>query len=162
LRHARGQFDTVLAVRRPPKPPLACLLAIFIALLAFPALAAAEEGSSTSYTKEEKQAYEEQLKSGNIKAVKINKRDHDLLITLKNGELVFVHLEKHDTEKAESQLHAKGVTYTVESAAEAEQEVKSKPVKHKLRYIIGGVVVVALIAGGGYLLYRRKAYGERE
>ncbi|HUA11796.1 MAG TPA: hypothetical protein VMA83_07300 [Solirubrobacteraceae bacterium] len=130
--------------------------------LAVPALAAAEEPQVAHYTKEAQSAYEEQLKSHEISEAKINKRDHDILIVLKNGEKVFIHLKPHEVEAIEAALRAKGVHYTVESAEEAKKEVGSKPVHHKLRYIIGGVVIVLVIVAIGYYFFDRKRKSEME
>lgn len=136
-------------------------IAIAVLVLAFPAAANAA-AAATSYTKESEQSYAHQLEAGEISEAKINRRDHNVLLTLKNGELVFIHVAKHDSEKIEAALRAKGVKVVVESSEEAKKEVSAKPVHHKIRYIVGGVVVVLLIAGVGYYLYDRKRKADEE
>ncbi len=138
------------------------LAAVLLVALAFPSVAAAEEAAVSHYTKETEKNYEEQLHAAEISEAKINKRDHNVLITLKNGEKVFIHLHAHDVEKIEAALRAKGITATVESSEEAQKEVAAKPAKHKLRYIIGGVVIVLVIVAIGYYIYDRKRKSEME
>lgn len=139
------------------------LAAVLLVALAFPSVAAAEEEAAVShYTKETEKNYEEQLKAHEVTEAKINKRDHNVLLTLKNGEKVFIHLHAHDVEKIEAALHAQNVKYAVESSEEAQKEVAAKPAKHKLRYIIGGVVIVLVIVAIGYYLFDRKRKSEME
>lgn len=139
------------------------LAAVLVVALAFPAGAAAEEEPAVAhYAKEGQHTYEEQLHSGEVSEAKINKRDRNVLLVLKNGEKVFIHLPAHEVEKAEAALRAKGVKYSVESPEEAKKEVVAKPAHHKLRYIVGGVVVVLVIAAIVYYFYDRRRKGEME
>ncbi|HXN39573.1 MAG TPA: hypothetical protein VN892_16160 [Solirubrobacteraceae bacterium] len=110
-----------------------------------------------SYEKESLSEYEQQLAGGQIGAVTINKFIRSLRITLKDGRHVLATYPKHEEAAVAGKLKEKGVPVTVLTPEAAQKEAKSKPVKHKLRYIAGGVlIVVILIVGGVLLVFRRR------
>jgi hypothetical protein len=112
---------------------------------------------AVSYEKESLQEYEQQLAGGQISAVTINKFVRSLRITLKDGRHVLASYPKHEEPTVAAKLKSKGVPVTVLTPEAAQQEAKSKPVKHKLRYIAGGIlIVVILIVGAVLLVFRRR------
>jgi uncharacterized glyoxalase superfamily protein PhnB len=127
-------------------------MCVALALLA-PAAGAAE--SAVHYTKESLQAYEQQLATGKIQAATFNKRIRSLHLTLKDGTLMLVHYGPKEQPKIQAALQAKGVPVTIEQKAAAAKEA-AKPVKHKLRYIVGGILVVVVLVIGGVLLVDRR------
>jgi hypothetical protein len=120
------------------------------------ALAPAARGA-VSYEKESLAEYEQQLAGGQISEVTINKFIRSLRITLKDGRHVLATYPKHEEPTVAAKLKSKGVPVTVLTPEVAQREAKSKPVKHKLRYIAGGVlIVVILIVGAVLLVFRRR------
>jgi hypothetical protein len=133
-------------------PALLCLA------LAPAAPAGAAEGT-VHYVKESLAEYEHQLSSGQITAATINRRVGSVRLTLKGGEHFLVHYGAHEEPKVAAALAAKSVPVTVLKPAEALREAKKVPVKHKLRYIAGGILIAVIIIVGAVLLVdrRRKA-----
>jgi hypothetical protein len=127
-----------------------CLLCALLA----PAAVMAAEGA-VHYEKESLQQYEKQLAGGQVASAEFNKKVRSLHLTLKDGRHVLVKYAAHGSEALEKQLRAKNVPVTVKTAAEANKEAK-KPVKHKLRYIVGGILVVVVVVVGGVLLIDRR------
>ena len=130
---------------------VAALSALCIAFIA--PISGALAASAVEYTKESQQAYEKQLKGGEIASATFNKRLRSLRMTLKNGEHVLYRYPKKGSKTLEAALKAKHVPVTVLKPAEAAREAK-KP-GHKLRYIAAAVVVVAIVLAGVVLLYNR-------
>ena len=130
-------------------------LAALALALAFPLTAMAE--ATAKPTSESLQAYEQQLKAGEVQAATFNHYSRRMILTLKNGDHVVVHYEAHTNPKLESELKAKGVTVTVLSHGEAEKEAQSvkseKP--HTLRWIVIGVAVVVVLAIGIFFVTRK-------
>ena len=124
---------------RAPKPVLAVLLAL-LALLAGSAAARAE--TTPTYTKEGLSQYEAQLHGGQIQSVIVNKRMRSLRITLKDGSHVFAKYEKKTGPKYYAQITAKGIPLTFLSADAAKKEQEKASKHHKIRYIVGGVLIV--------------------
>jgi hypothetical protein len=135
---------------------LAALLAACL-LLALPAAALAAGAATPTYTKETRAEYEKQLNSHEIKAAVFNKKLRNLHIKTKNGELFLYHYGKKESAKLAGVLKTDGVTvsFLKPSAAAAEASTATKPA-HKLRYIAGGLVVVALVIVGIVLLVNRR------
>jgi hypothetical protein len=136
--------------------PLAAILACLALLL--PAAAVAE---GATYTHESVAAYEKQLAAGEIASAKINKFVRHLDMTLKNGQHVLLVYPPKDEPTLLSQLQAKGITAEVLTPTVAKKEAK-KPVKHKLRYIVGGILIVVVVIVGAVLVIdrRRKSLAE--
>jgi cell division septal protein FtsQ len=131
---------------------LACL-ALACLLQAAPSFAA--EGT-VHFQKESFQEYEKQLAGAQILEATFNKRVRSIHLTLKDGRHVLVHYGKGEEPKLAAQIQAKGIPVTIEKPAQAASEAKKIPVKHKLRYIVGGIVVVIVVVVGAVLLIDRK------
>jgi hypothetical protein len=129
---------------------VACLAAA-LALLLLPASALAAEHES-------QQAYEKQLAAGEIVAATFNKRVRNVHLEVKTGEKYLVHYPPKDEPHILSQLQAKGVHVTILSPSAAKAEASKKgSVHHKLRYIVGGIVVgIAAIVGIVLVVDRRR------
>jgi hypothetical protein len=136
--------------------PLAMCLAL---ALLVPAANAAQ--GTVRYTKESLQEYEKQLSGAQIKAATFNKRVRSLHLTLKDGRHMLVKYAAHGEPALAAQLQAKHVPVTVLTPVAAAREV-AKPVKHKLRYIAGGILVVVVIVVGAVLLIDRRRKASRE
>lgn len=150
---------------RPTRAPLAGTPAVILCcLIASLLLAIAPAGAAAGvhYTKESLQTYEQQLSGGQIASVIINKRVGSVRVTLKDGSHVLAHYLSHEEPKVAAALEAKGVPFTVLRPSEAVKEASKTPVKHKLRYIAGGILVLVVIVVGIVLLVdrRRKAAAE--
>ena len=126
-------------------------ICLVLSLTALPAMA---EEPTVKYTKESRQAYEQQLAKGEIASATFNKRLRSLRLTLKNGEHVLYHYPRKGSKPLESALRAHHVKVIVLTPAEAKKELK--PAKHKLRYIAGGIIIVVLIVVGIVLLVNRR------
>jgi hypothetical protein len=113
--------------------------------------------TTPEFTEESKQAFEQQLAKGEIASAEFNKRVRSLHIKTKNGTLYLYRYERKGSPAVESELKAHHVTFTVLKPAAAEQEAKTlkKPAKHKIRYIVGGVVVVLIVVGLVVFFIRR-------
>jgi ATP-dependent Zn protease len=131
---------------------LACFSMLF-------AVAASAEEPKIHYTKESYAEYEHQLASGQIQAVTINKYVRSVRVTLKDGRHVLATYGPKEEPSVAARLQAKRVPVTVLTPTVARAQAKEAPVKHKLRYIVGGIVVVVAIVVGAVLLIdrRRKA-----
>ncbi|HWX95387.1 MAG TPA: hypothetical protein VNZ01_00930 [Solirubrobacteraceae bacterium] len=137
---------------------LACL-AVVCLLQATPSPAAE---TTVHFQKESPQEYEKQLASAQIVEATFNKRVRSVHLTLKDGRHVLVHYGKGEEPKLAAALRAKGVPVTIEQPAQAAKEAKKIPVKHKLRYIAGGILVVVVVVVGAVLLIDRKRKRDRE
>ena len=129
----------------------AALLAVCVAL-ALPAegLAAA---ATPKYTKESQKAYESQLQKGEIAAATVNKFVRSLRLTLKNGDHVLYSYPAKGAPKLEAELKAKGVPV---SALQGHGHKHKKGAKHTRRYIAIGIVVIVVLAGIAFLMFRRR------
>jgi len=141
---------------RARKTLLLPLISCLVLALSAPVALAAE--ATVKYTRESIQEYEKQLASGQIQSATFNKRVRSVHLTLKDGRHMLIKYAAHGEPALAAQLAAKGVPVTVKKPAEAAKEAK-KPVKHKLRYIAGGILIVVIVVVGGVLLFdrRRKA-----
>jgi hypothetical protein len=134
------------------------LLALCLAL-AIPAAAPAAEGAAApKYTKESREAFERQLEKHEIQSAEFNKKIRSLHIKTKNGTLYLYRYEKKGAPGVESQLKAHHVTYTILTPTAADKEAKALPkhTKHKIRYIVGAVVIVAIVIGAIVYFVRRR------
>jgi hypothetical protein len=116
--------------------------------------AAAAQGAIT-YQKESEAEFTQQLASGQIAAATVNKRLRTIRITLKDGRHVLAKYPRHQEPRVVAELKAKGVHVSVLGKTQAVAEEKKLPKKHKLRYIVGGVLIAIVVVVGGVLLYRR-------
>jgi hypothetical protein len=128
-----------------------------LALLVFLAVAApiAAAQGAVSYRHESEAEYTQQLAGGQIASAIINKRLRTIRITLKDGRHVLAKYPPKQEPRVLSELKAKGVRVTVLGKALAVAEEKKVPKKHKLRYIVGGVLIAIVVVVGGVLLYNR-------
>jgi hypothetical protein len=131
----------------------ALVMALALALMA-PLAHAAE--ATVTFQHETLKAYEQQLSSGQIQSATFNKRVRSMHLTLKDGRHMLVKYAAHEQPKLAAQLEAKHVPVTVKKPAEAAKEASKKPVKHKLRYIAGGILVVVIVVVGAVLLVDRR------
>jgi ATP-dependent Zn protease len=139
----------------PTRTTAACLAAMICLLLVSATLASAAE-STINYKPESYSTFQQQLASGKVKAVTINKHVRSLRTTLTDGSYVLAKYAAHEEPKVAAALQAKGVSVTVLAPAEAAKQVSKKPVKHKLRYIAGGILIVVIIVVGAVLLVDRR------
>jgi hypothetical protein len=146
-------------MNRPTRRLASTLTAVCLALaLTLSAVAGADAAEGIHYTKEGLQEYEKQLNGGEIQSVTVNRKLRSLRITLKNGSHVLATYPKSNFPAEESKLKAHHVTVTVLSSTAANKELKEKPKHHKIRYIVGGVLIVVIVIVGAVLLLR----GRRE
>jgi hypothetical protein len=143
---------TGLTRLRPPGP--AALLAICVAL-ALPAEGLAAAATPT-YTKESRQAYESQLQKGEIAEATFNKFVRSLRLTLKNGDHVIYSYPSKGAPKLEAELKARSIPVT---ALRGHKHKHKKAAKHTRRYVAIGIVVVLLLAGVAFLMFRRRPSG---
>jgi hypothetical protein len=111
--------------------------------------------SAVRYQKENLPEYEKQLAGAQIQAASVNKKVRSIHLTLKDGRHVLVKYGAGQERTYVAQLQAKGVPVTILTPAKAAKQAK-KPVKHKLRYIAGGILVAVVIVVGAVLLIDRK------
>ncbi len=118
--------------------------------------AAAQAAATIHYTHETMQAYEQQLASGQVVSATFNKRVRNLHLTLRDGSHVLVHYPPKDEPALANALAAKHVAVTVLTPTEAKAEASKAPVHHKLRYIVGGIVIAVVVIVGAVLLFDRR------
>lgn len=128
-------------------------LALWVAALlaALPVgVASAASNQAKPAPRESLHEYEQQLANNEIRAASFRIKAQSLELTLKDGRHVSVRLSSPPNEELRAELQAHGVT------------VSRRSPSHKRRYILGAVVVVLLLAIGGFLLYRRKRMAREE
>jgi ATP-dependent Zn protease len=139
---------------------VATSLCLLIGALAPGAIAA---GSSATEPNESEAAFAQQLAAKRVQSVSINKLLRTMRVTLKDGTQVITRYPKKQSEQTAARLRARGVAVTVLSPTEAKKEAKlhkthkkHKGTKHKLRYIVGAVVIVVIVLAIGVLLFSRR------
>jgi hypothetical protein len=140
-------------------PPAIRLARSMLALSCAAALilgGAAQAAAEVKYQHESEQEWKSQLTSAQIATVIINKRAQSLRTTLKDGRYVLASYPKHESPRVEAELRANHVPFTVLSKATAEKLAKKVAVHHKLRYIVGGILLGIIVIVGGVLLVRRR------
>jgi hypothetical protein len=144
----------VISARRAIRLALALLACLAIGL---PAAAQGAAEGTISYEKESEQDFRQQLASRQIRSAIINKRLRSVRLTLKDGRHVKARYPAHTEPKVARELRHAGAKVSVLSKAQAESEAKKAPRHHKIRYIVGGVVIaLAVIAGAIFLIRRRR------
>ena len=128
-------------------------LALLVCLTVAAPLAAAR--GAVSYRHESEAEFTQQLASRQIASATINKRLRTIRVTLKDGRHVLAKYPPRQEPRVLAELRAKGVQVSVLGKAQAVAEEKKVPKKHKLRYIIGGVLIAIVVVVGGVLLYNR-------
>ena len=132
------------------------MLAVCVALsLLAPAAIAAEP--TITYKHESEAEFAQQLAARKIQSATVNKRLRTVRLTLKDGTHVLAKYPKHQEPQTVAKLKAHGVAVSVLAKADAEKEAKSKKATHhKLRYIVGAVVIAVIVIAGGVLLVNRR------
>jgi uncharacterized membrane protein len=139
-------------MNRPTRAITSIALAVCVALGLLAPGALAAEGTTT-YTHESEAAFQQQLASKQIQSATVNKRLRTLRLTLKDGTHVLARYPKKQEPQTVARLKARGVAVTVLGKTASEKEAKAKkPVHHKLRYIVGGVVIAVIVIVGLVLL----------
>ena len=138
--------------------PLAVLCAGLLALLAAaPAIAA-----GVHFEKESLQAYEGQLHKGEVHALTFHPGSGSsaghLHISLNDGEHMTVTYLASEQSKLVAQARAANARVKIAAATKK----KAAPVKHKLRYIAGGILIVVIIVVLIVLLVGRRRAVEPE
>jgi ATP-dependent Zn protease len=132
--------------------------AVFLALVACVALisAPAALAGPIAYQDESYAEFQQQLASGQITAVTINKRLASLRTTLKDGRYVLAKYGHKEEPKVAAALAAKHVPVTILTPAAAKSEAPVKAVHHKLRYIAGGILILLIVVVGAVLVMRSR------
>ncbi len=125
-------------------------------------LAVASAAGAIAYQNESFAEYQQQLAGGQIQAVTVNKRVRSVRVTLKDGRYVLAKYKPKEEPAIVAALAAKHVPVTVLTPTEAVKELKAKPVHHKLRYIVGGIVIVVILIVGAVLVVNRNRKRARE
>jgi hypothetical protein len=107
--------------------------------------------TSISYEEESLEAFEAQLRAGQIKAAEFNKVAHHLHLTLRDGRYMLVDYPGHEQPALQAKVLAAGVPVTIEYTPK-----KAKTVHHTLRYVAAAVLVVVLILLAVLLIARRR------
>lgn len=145
-------------MNRPIRAFTSLSLALFVALSPLAGVASAAEQTTIVYKPISEAEFQKDLAAKKVKSVVVNKRLRSLRVTLSDGTYVLAHYPKHDEPATVTRLKADGVAVTVlgKSSAEKEEKETKKPVKHKIRYIVGGVLIVVIVVVGGVLLFNRR------
>jgi hypothetical protein len=138
---------------------LALLLAVSLACSGLLGGVAPSAHAATGYVKESEADFAGQLAAKEVKEVTINKLLRRMSVTLADGRHVFARYPKKQGAQTVARLRARGVRVTVLSEEQARQEIKSEPKHHKIRYIAGAVVIVAIALAGAVLLFNRRRRG---
>jgi hypothetical protein len=132
------------------------MLAVCVALsLLAPAAIAAEP--TITYKHESEGEFAQQLAAKKIQSAIVNKRLRTLRLTLKDGTHVLARYPAHQEPQTVAKLKAQGVPVSVLAKPVAEKEAKTKKATHhKLRYIVGAVVIAVIVVAGAVLLVNRR------
>lgn len=151
----------IAQTRLPIRTLLAALLGLACAVLLAHAPSAGATVTPIHYVKETLGEYEKQLGEGQIQSIVINKRIRSLRIALKDGRYFHAKYKPKEGKKVEAALTAKSVSYSVLAPSAAIAEVDAKPVHHKLRYVVGGILIAVIaIIGVVLVVYRRRRLSE--
>jgi len=118
-------------------------------------LAAAAGAATPVYEKESEEVWKQQLAARQIRSATINKFLQTVRTTLKDGRHVLFKYPQGQEPRVRAQLAAKHVRVAVLTHSQAVSEANKKPRHHKLRYIVGGVVLGVIVLAGGALLVKR-------
>jgi ATP-dependent Zn protease len=132
-------------------------LALALSLTLGPLVSGAYAETPITYRHETEAEFEQQIAAKKIKTAEINKSLRTVRVTLDDGEHVLGKYPKHQVPQTIARLKAAGATVSVLSKKEGErQAAKGKKHKHKIRYIVGGVLIVLIVIGGAVWLIRRR------
>jgi hypothetical protein len=138
------------------------VLAAVCLALATTVLAAPAGAATVHFQKESLQAYEGQLRHGEVHAVTFHPgiTTGHLHISLNNGGHMTVSYAASQQGKLVAQAQAANARVKVGTV---KAKKKTAPVKHKLRYIVGGIlIVVILVVLVVLLIGRRRADAEED
>ena len=146
-------------MHRSPKARTLALLALVVLALAGLTLPVAVSAAEAEETHETVAQYEQNLASGQVANVTVNKFLARLHVTLKDGTHVLIRYHKGEEPKVVSLAQARHVPVTILKSSAAKAEAKKVPVHHKLRYIAGGILIAVIVVVGAVILIdrRRKA-----
>jgi hypothetical protein len=114
--------------------------------------ATAPPTASISYEEESLEAFEGQLRAGQIGSAEFNRVAHHLHLVLRNGRYMLVDYPGHEQRALQARILAAGVPVTIEYTPAA----KTKPVHHTLRYVAAALLVVVLLLLAVLLILRRR------
>lgn len=136
--------------------PVRLLLALSLALASL-AVAVSVAGAAATGSKHlSKPEFAKDLAAGKVQSVSVNRKLHVLSVTLKDGSHVRVRYPKTQEAQTVARLQRAGVQVKLLTTAEAEKEANAKKPSHKLRYIVGAIVIVVIVLVIGVLLYVRR------
>lgn len=121
---------------------IACILACS-ALFAAPAVA------QTTGTTESYQALLGQISGRQVRAATINRKAHNVKVTLDDGSVQRIDYPPADEKTLSDSLRHSGATVKI-----AKKKKAKKAVHHKLRYIAAGIVGVVVVVGLVLLILR--------
>jgi ATP-dependent Zn protease len=131
-------------------------LALCLALISLTATVSVAGASTTGSKHISKPEFAKDLAAGQVERALVNRKLRVLSVTLKDGSHVRVHYPKSQEAQTVARLQRAGVEVKVLSSAEAEKEANKKKPSHKLRYIVGAVVIVVIVLAIGALFYSRR------
>ena len=140
-------------MKRPPRAFTSAAIAVCAALALLVATAA---NAAISYEHESEAAFAQQLAAKQIRSATINPFERSLHLTLTDGRHVLARYPKHHAPQTAAKLKARGVSVTVLTKVQADEETKAKPKHHKIRYIVGAVVIAVIMIVGAVLLVNRR------
>ena len=137
--------------------PAIASIALALSLLFGPLAAGANAEPTITYRHETEAEFEQQIAAKKIKDAVINRSLRTVRVTLDDGSHVLGKYPKHQVPQTIARLKAAGATVSLLSKKEGErQAAKGKKHKHKIRYIIGGVLIVLIVIGGVVWLVKRR------
>lgn len=139
------------AIRRVP-----AALTLLLMALTLLALSAGPAHAAIGYVHESLPEFEVQLKGGQIREATINRRLRSVRVTLADGRHMRAQYARGEEPHVLSELRTKHVPVTVLNTSQAKKEQGKRPVHHKIRYIVGGVVIAIVVIVGGVVLYNRR------
>jgi hypothetical protein len=137
--------------------PTVASIALALSLVLVPVATGAGTEGTITYRHESEAEFEQQIAAKKIKKAVINRSLRTVRVTLDDGSHVLGKYPKHQVPQTIARLKAAGATVTLLSKKEGErQAAKGKKHKHKIRYIVGGVVIVLIVIGGVVWLIKRR------
>ena len=118
--------------------------------------ATAPPPAGVPYEEESPEAFEGQLRAGDIKEAEFNKVAHHLHLLLRDGHHALVDYEGHQEPALQAKLLAVGIPVTIEYTP------KAKSTHHTLRYVAAGILVFVLIVLAVLLVARRRRLAQLE
>jgi ATP-dependent Zn protease len=135
--------------------PLVMVFALLLLLALAPSQAAALEQN------ESEASFRQQLANGAIQQATINRLLRRVHLVLKDGQHIYFRYPPHHQEpRVVAELKAKRVPVVIEKSSQAKIEAKAVPRHHKLRYIVGGVLIAVIVIVIAVLLVNRRRQRE--